>query len=317
MSFQYLSRQQINDEKWDNCIQTAPKGTVYGYTWYLDSVSTNWAGIVYRNYEAIMPLPNNQKMGIRSIYPPVFAQQLGIFTQDKVNHALFQIFWEQISIKNFHKIRLPFHAHSTDAIEPLKIEPVYKIWDFNNYLLSLNLPYTELRQKYHQNTRRNVKKSLSFDFRLKKDIKPQIALDLFARYKGKELNHSPSFYEAMKQMMQHALKRNIGEIWGVFLEEELVCAGFFVKSHQKIYNLFPVNTDKGRETRALFYLIDQVIQENAESNLSLDFEGSMVEGVARFYKGFGSEAETYWHIEQYRMSWLMKKSFEIYRSLRS
>ncbi len=38
----------------------------------------------------------------------------------------------------------------------------------------------------------------------------------------------------------------------------------------------------------MFLLIDHFIKENANKHLTLDFDGSNDEALARFYKGFGS-----------------------------
>lgn len=318
MSFQYLNRSQIDDAKWNRCIENAPEGTVYGYAWYLDSVAVDWDAIVYGDYKAVMPLPHNQKMGIRSVYPPIFAQQLGVFSETAIKAPFFFEFFQQIPAKRFHKIRLPLHSKSEGMVSGLHLlEEEFVIHKFNNYLLSLALPYTDIRQNYNSNTKRNLNKTKPVAFELRKDIAPQTSLDLFAQNKGTELNHPSAFYEAMKQIMQHSISLGIGENWGILLDGELLATGLWVNSHQKVYNLFPVNTGKGKETRALFYLFDQLIQANAGRPLTLDFEGSMVGGVARYYKGFGSQAETYWHFEQNRMPWYMKVGFEFYKAMKN
>ena len=46
----------------------------------------------------------------------------------------------------------------------------------------------------------------------------------------------------------------------------------------------------------MFFLIDNFIKNNAETDFLLDFEGSNIEGVQRFYKGFGAENQNYIHI---------------------
>jgi hypothetical protein len=38
----------------------------------------------------------------------------------------------------------------------------------------------------------------------------------------------------------------------------------------------------------MFLLIDEFIKKYSEKNLILDFEGSNMEGIARFYQGFGA-----------------------------
>ena len=56
--------EQIDRKKWDTCIHFAVNGLPYAYTWYLDAVSEYWDGLVYGDYEAVMPLTWNKKHGI-------------------------------------------------------------------------------------------------------------------------------------------------------------------------------------------------------------------------------------------------------------
>lgn len=43
----------------------------------------------------------------------------------------------------------------------------------------------------------------------------------------------------------------------------------------------------------MFLLIDEFIKQYASRNMILDFEGSNIEGVARFYAGFGAKPFNY------------------------
>ena len=79
MPVHYITYQQIDKSKWDNCIDTAANGLVYGYSFYLDAMAKHWDALVLDDYEAVMPLTWRKKFGIRYLYQPAFTQQLGIF----------------------------------------------------------------------------------------------------------------------------------------------------------------------------------------------------------------------------------------------
>ena len=68
-------------------------------------------------------------------------------------------------------------------------------------------------------------------------------------------------------------------------------------SSSKMVNFFYyqalVSTSSGKQKCAMFFLLDRFIRENSGSNLILDFEGSMIPGVAKFYQGFGSRNTPY------------------------
>jgi hypothetical protein len=57
----------------------------------------------------------------------------------------------------------------------------------------------------------------------------------------------------------------------------------------------------------MFLLIDKLIQKESGKLLSLDFEGSRIEGIARFYSGFGATNHPYYILKRMRPSFLIGK----------
>lgn len=93
--FRYIAYNEIDKDAWDNCIQTASNGLVYAYSWYLDTMTGEWDGLVLGNYEMVFPLTWRKKYGIYYLYQPAFTPQLGLFgndlTPEIVNQALSSI----------------------------------------------------------------------------------------------------------------------------------------------------------------------------------------------------------------------------------
>jgi hypothetical protein len=56
----------------------------------------------------------------------------------------------------------------------------------------------------------------------------------------------------------------------------------------------------------MFLLIDTYIGQNAGKEMTLDFEGSNIPGIARFYKGFGALPQTYYSLHQNRLPKLLQ-----------
>ncbi|MDZ4667693.1 MAG: hypothetical protein SGJ00_07395 [bacterium] len=52
----YLSHSAIDKVKWDHCIGTAENHLIYGLSWFLDIMCTEWEALVKGNYEEVMPL---------------------------------------------------------------------------------------------------------------------------------------------------------------------------------------------------------------------------------------------------------------------
>ncbi len=44
MPIKYLSREELDDVKYNNCIAESKQALLYGYTWYLDIVCEDFRG---------------------------------------------------------------------------------------------------------------------------------------------------------------------------------------------------------------------------------------------------------------------------------
>ena len=61
------------------------------------------------------------------------------------------------------------------------------------------------------------------------------------------------------------------------------------------------SNEHGKNLGGMYYLLNHFIEKNAGKNLTLDFEGSMIPGVARFYAGFGATPESYFQLKINRL----------------
>ena len=59
---EYLTRDKIDINKWDECVNKASNEVIYARGIYLDKICTNWDALVINNYELVMPLPWRKKM---------------------------------------------------------------------------------------------------------------------------------------------------------------------------------------------------------------------------------------------------------------
>jgi hypothetical protein len=75
----YITQQNIDKEKWDACIDLAPNGLIYAYSFYLNKMAKHWDALVLNDYETVMPLTWNKKYGFSYLYQPAFTASLGVF----------------------------------------------------------------------------------------------------------------------------------------------------------------------------------------------------------------------------------------------
>jgi hypothetical protein len=52
--------------------------------------------------------------------------------------------------------------------------------------------------------------------------------------------------------------------------------------------------------------MDNLIFQFANHQMELDFEGSEIEGIARFFKSFGSEKRNYYRLRKNNLPWILR-----------
>lgn len=308
----YLKYDLIDKQKWDNCIDNAFNGSIYAYSWYLDIVCEEWDALVEGDYESVFPIPFKKKMGIHIIYQPFFTQQLGVFTRSKLTPDIVNEFLEAIPSR-FKLIDLNLNIHNQIDLSGFSHHLMV------NHELDLISDYEQLRKNYSTNTRRNLIKAEKSDLFIVKEVKPDDIIELFRENRGKGIKVLKEFnYLRLRRLIYTCIYRDAGKVYAAYTSENELCAGaVFIESHRKPVFIFSGQSEKGKEKRAMFLLIDHFIKEHANKHLTLDFDGSNDEALSRFYKGFGSTRIDYLRISRNTLPLYNKVALKIYRKLKS
>ncbi len=289
----YIKHQNINDEKWSLCIENAANNRFYANSWHLDRTAGIWDALVWADYEYVMPLPVRTQIGIRYVYQPLFCQQLGIFPEPspEVAKHFYKALYDKFRYVDYH---LNSKNPSTENFTGIKFLPRV------NYLLDLKYNYKSLAKNYSTNTKRNIAKAGSNNLQFISGI----PLDEYIAFKkanvkgevmGKEI-------EKLKSIIAFGQYKGFGEIYGVYTAENELCAAvYFCRWKNRIIYFNAASDKKGKELGGMYFLVDNFIKISAGSDFVLDFEGSMVPGVARFYSGFGAGFETYFQLKINRL----------------
>ena len=284
---QYLVNNQIDKTKWDATI--AECGNIYAYSWYLDIVHPNWEALVEDDYQAVMPLTGGKKFGVNYLYQPYFVQQLGVFSKSQMSAETTDAFLKAIPAKyRFAEIRLNESNTFGEGVQGVEYH--------RNVLLDLNQDYETIHSNYHTNTKRNLAKAESNNLQLVTSVIPYHVVALFRDNRGALLDKwGNAEYGVLTRLAQVAQQRDAAFMLGVNEKGigQLICAGIFMKTNNRITFLFSGLTVEGKQRQAMTYLLDQVIQKYSSQPITFDFEGSDDENLARFYLGFGGEEKKY------------------------
>jgi len=287
----FVKNEDIDITKWDHCIKEAVNSRIYAFSWYLNTVETNWSALILDDYKAVLPLALGKKMGITYAYQPVFTQQLGLFTPLLITPQLVEDFINEL-IKISPLIQINLNSHNKITSSYIKNEK--KV----NHELDLISPYDLIKQAYSKNLKRNIKKAQKADLSVFRNVKPEAVINLFRENKGKQIhNLKDEDYLKLKRLSYKALKIHTAQIWGVYTSENSLCAAaIFVNDSRRFTFLFSATNEDAKKNAAMPFLIDSFIKENAKTKMIFDFEGSNDKNLARFYKSFGSTVVHYPHV---------------------
>jgi len=307
----YLTYDQIDKKKWDDCVEASFNGMVYAKSWYLDIVAEKWEGLVEEDYERVFPLACGKKMGIHYLYQPAFTQQLGVFSKKNLSEQVVIEFLKAIPDRfRFAEINLNTFNNLTTLKKGLQ--------PWKNFELDLIKSYEKLKKSYSTNLKRNLKKAAEYRMQLIKNTKPEEIIRIFRENKGREMLHlKDDDYMKLSRLIYTGIYRGVITTYGVYTPTNDLCAGaVFLKSKKKVIFLFSGLTATGKEYNAMAFLIDSFIQEHVRTHLTLDFEGSNRPGLARFYQSFGAQEISYPHLIINKLPLLIKAGVKVVRMLR-
>ena len=298
----YLTHNQIDTRRWDECIKQSPDALVYAWSWYLDVVHPDWEALVEDDYETVMPLAGGKKFGINYLFQPFFTQKFGVFGKNEVSEDKIEEFLSAIPEKfKFADFRL----NGINALNHRNIE------------LDLSQEYNALAENYHSNTKRNLAKAKKENLEIVENAEPSVIIDLFRKNRGAGITKwGDAEYERLLKLVEVAKQHGKCLVLGVRNNDNQTVAGaFFMMSHNKIVFLFSGADESNKDSHALTFLIDHVIERFSGSDKILDFEGSDNDGLARFYMGFGGKETIYQGIRFNKTRGLTKLVLKIFKRI--
>lgn len=294
----YHKNNEIDREQWDNCIKNTPGAKPYAYSWYLDIMAPGWQALVDDDYDSVFPVTGFSKFGIQYIATPVFLQQLGAFSPEKSSEKIGEFL---DYMPSFYKLIDLCIKDKTDI-------PGFKISERVNFELDLSKPYDNLYDNFSKHCKRNIESSEKRKPELVTDITPDELIDLFIRNKGKEITGiKPRDYLRLKTLMNFCIKNKKGRLIGVREGRKRLIFGVFLIEIRGIRTiLFVVNTEKSREKRIGYYLVNELVKTYSSTRSILDFAGSSIPSIATFFESFGSSPKPFYRIYRNKLFWPLR-----------
>jgi hypothetical protein len=288
----YLKREDINLQKWDECILRSTSPQIFGCSFYLDACCPDWSALILNDYEAVFPIYIKEKFFIKYISQPYFVRHFGIYSK---NQTIDLTPWIE-ALNNFAKYIQINVFNLTDLIFGffpfIKTEKKYQS-------LNLNHNYVTLKKNYSDSHLRKIKKISPLETSFVEISDYSIYIKEFkTTVAEKKLNYSESHFTTLLQLMNTLPKHCNVISRGLMLNGELVAGAYFVQYNNRILYLKGFRKFNTENDGGMFLLFDSIIKENSNLPLTLDFGGSNNSNVRQFFKGFGAEDSVYLHLEK-------------------
>jgi hypothetical protein len=232
-----------------------------------------------------MPVVWKQKFGMKYLYQPFYTQQLGVFSKGMVEPA------DIVTMLSLLYKKFRFAGINLNTKNLVGDDRRFKVYDKTNYVLNLARSYGELHASFSVNARRNIKKATEKNPAIERNIS---CGDLVAfKRENDTIKRSEADYDWLRNLLETLLQHNAGEVYAAVEEGVIQAAAFFGFSKTRGIYLLSASNAAGKENRSMFKLVDAFIRDHAGTGLILDFEGSNIPNVARFFTGFGAHPEIY------------------------
>lgn len=285
MHFQFFAHRDIDLTRWDKAINQCENENPYAYSNWLNLVCPGWGAYINSDYSILIPIPIKYKFGIKYVSQPLFTQQLGVYNCIPLSPDELSLILNDLRAQ-FKKIHYQLNI-SNPKINGLKSK--------TTYILPLNKSFDELFEGFSVHHQRNINKALRVINEQQGTIEISKDFETFIQYFRDTIGKKDTSLEDDDYLMiKQIIQTQNGKMYLFKAAGQEVLGGLYsLESSTKVVNLFNFVTSEGKEKRAMFGLVSEWIKQYAGSQKTLDFEGSEIESIAKFYHGFGAVPVTY------------------------
>ncbi len=323
---QIFNRSEILEDQWNHFVDHSPQAVIYAYTWYLDIVCERWIAIISLTSEgewlAVMPIPIYKKFIFSRCYMPLLCQHLAIFYAAQIGHS---------SCKKEKELALKKRI-LTNSIEmmPANIKIFkYNISAQNLYLLPFFWKNYRLAIKYSYHL--SIEKDKQVNFQLfSHKTRTCINKALKNGLVCKATSSIDKIIEIGKRNIKVPFDGNkLQNIWEVLYAKQLIKAVevtdengqlhsgiIYLKNQHRYIYLFGTVEEQFKDLGAMSLAIWHIIKNSETGIKTHDFQGSMLESIEKFYRGFGASPVVYTQIYKNSLTLPLKMVRHLHKSLK-
>ncbi len=305
---------QIKD--WDAFVNQSSQGNIYHLHAYLSHLLPKWQAVVVMEGTQIVaafPFALKTKATIQYGLQPYFSQYLGILFLDKSENASKRLEFQKKAIQLIHENIPPSAKYLSYNFAPefdYELPLIWLGWDQKSlftYWVDIRKGYNVFLGECASHVRREIKKSDSTGLVIKMENNPETVINILKTAKPEAVRQiSPHFFEALCANARHYFDAG-KSCCLIGYDGDTPIAGiiYFFHGRKMIYyqgSTLPAYKNAG--------IMSKIIAESVRLNEGkydyLDFDGSMIEAIERFFRGFGATPVRYTNFTFNRLPRLVK-----------
>ena len=299
-----VAGRDLDPATWDAFIHASPQGSLYHLHGYASRIRPDWQAWIVeedRQWRAVMPWGLDRRWGFRLVRQPLFAQYWGICLAPTMGGDYRQLGDQERWLRCLATAwaGIPFVQHN---FSPAFAYPLPLLWATGaqpsvRYTYHLDLRATDLAGGCAAPLRRQIRKGQGLD--IGPVAGPAGLLDLFRlnQAQGRDImGAAAGAYGTIEALAQWLLATGQGEVWEARGETLLAAALFATYQDRRLYLMGAFDPAQAQRGAMAALMWEAISAAQAGGQRLFDFEGSMIEGVAQFFRKFGARPVPYLQI---------------------
>lgn len=290
--------------------------SIFQQPWWLEAVAPGqWNVIEVKQGDRIMaalPYIIQKKFGLTLLMMPPLTQVLGPWIADMPGKYATRLSKEKDLMNNlieqlppFDYFKQNFHC-SVDNWLPFYWKS-FKQTTRYTYVIEDLTDLDRIWKDFTGSTRREIRKAEK-QVSVQKDNEPELIWGLHRLTLNRKNASTGEDFELFSRIFKASTSRNQGQLFVARdVRENIHAALFLIWDQHSAYYLMGGASDQFRTSGAQSLLMWEAIKFASDKTERFDFEGSMLEPVERFFRGFGARQKPYFQITKMskKMSLLM------------
>ncbi len=268
----FVTYNNIDLKKWDLFIERSVNGSIYAWSWFLNSVCNNWSILVDDSFETALVIPEYKRIGFHySVQPPPL-RNLGLISTKKITPDTIQCFLQAIPGR-FRRLKFYLNKYNTFAQNAWKVTARY------SFEIDLIQKPEVITKNYQQPISNYFKHPDVQNRTLIKSLAPNDFIRLWRNTGAGQKKSNTVIADALRRIISRGIQNGCCDIYGVYSQfNSLIACGVMYYFRQKVTLLF-FSQDQN-DLFPLAFLLHHFILTRAGKDLTLSVE--FLSGNERF-----------------------------------